>query len=422
MEANIQFINNNLIKPNSKILSNSKKPKKKSKKKTNNVKIDKAIDNNRNENIPKTIKVRNPGIDLIRLICMYGIVINHILFWQIKKGGKYERYSKQLKILDIIFYWHNDGFALISGIVGYKTNKYSNLLYLWLCVFFYSVSIHFYFLKFIRNPIIKDSINVEYFPIIYIRYWYFTAYFGMYLILPVINKGISILTKYELRLVVISTLGIYVFWRRIKNPINDVFHLMRGFSTFWLLILYITGAYIGKYRVDYTGIKKLIYCLICLFIFFYTTFLFYKSIYIGFGNINGYYKRKIIELLYLMLNEDLDSPIRIIQSLSITLFLLQIKYNKYLSKIISFFGQLTFGVYLLHINILVDHNIIPKLFMNDPNNLSSNSTIILFLVKTLKVYSICILIDFLRHLIFTILRIRKICIFLEKIVIKIFSF
>ena len=417
--SKIKFVNDNLIKFSSKNLSS--KSKKKSKKKTNKVNNDKTKENNKIENIPKTIKVRNPGVDIIRLICMYGIIISHILYGNAKGADKFYRYKKELRFLFIISFWHNNGFALISGIVGYKTNKYSNLLYLWLCVFFYSVGIHYYFQKYRPNSIIKDSMEVEYFPIINGKYWYFRVYFGMYLFLPVINKGISILTKSELKFVVISTLGIFAFWRVIKNPKNDVFHLMGGSSVLWLLIFYITGAYIGKYRVTYTGVKKYIYCLICLFTYCFSTFLFYKSNNNGFSNINGYYKRKIINLLNQIINENFDSPIKIIQTISVTLFFLQIKYNKYLSKIICFFGQFAFGIYLVHNNSIIKKNIMNKLFMNDSSNLSLKSTMIIFLGKALKVFIICIFIDFLRHLLFTILRIRKICIFLEKIAFKIFG-
>ena len=65
---------------------------------------------------------------------------------------------------------------------------------------------------------------------IYRRYWFFTSYFGMYLFLPVINKGIVYLTKYELRLVVMTTLFIFRFWRFNKNPDKDVFQMHNGFS------------------------------------------------------------------------------------------------------------------------------------------------------------------------------------------------
>ena len=236
--------------------------------------------------------------------------------------------------------------------------------------------------------------------------------------LPVINKGITILTEYELKLVVISTIGIFAFWRGIQNPKNDVFHLKGGFTVLWLLTFYITGTYIGKYRVVYIGVKKYMFCVICLFIYSFSTFLFYKSFNKELAIIKGYYKSKIIKILNQIITENYDSPIKIIQSISMTLFFLQIKYNKYLSKIISFFGPLTFGIYLMHDNKLIKSKIVSKLFMNEPINLSLNSTIILFLVKGLKIFFICIFIDYLRHLIFALLRIKKFCIFFEKRIIK----
>ena len=58
--------------------------------------------------------------------------------------NRFYRYKRQL-----LFLWHNDGFILISGIVGYKTHKYSNLFYLWLTVFFYTVGMNQY-LKYIK--------------------------------------------------------------------------------------------------------------------------------------------------------------------------------------------------------------------------------------------------------------------------------
>ena len=38
----------------------------------------------------------------------------------------------------------------------------------------------------------------HFFPVIFYKYWYFSEYFGMYLFLPVINKGLSILNQNEL--------------------------------------------------------------------------------------------------------------------------------------------------------------------------------------------------------------------------------
>ena len=378
----------------------------------------KNIDN-KIKNEPKIAKKqRDPSVDFLRLLCMYGTIVHHEL--NVGKGFKiYSKYRRYLNIFKSIFFWHINGFALISGIVGYKSNKYSNLLYLWLCVYFYSVGFHIYFSKFRPNSIVSDSIYVDYFPVIFQRYWYFKQYFGMYLFLPVVNKGISLLSKSELKLVVISTLSIFVFWKDYKNPKSDIFHLGGGHTVLWFLTFYITGAYIGKYRVEYLGIKKFIFSIICLLIFLFTTYLYFKAINNELGFIKGYYKRKIIMFLNRFIKENYNSFNKITQSISIALFILQIKFNKYLAKIICFLGRVAFGIYLVHVNLLVAKNSMAKIFKYDSTNLTLNETLILFLTKALKLFFICIFIDYFRFLLFTFLRIRKICIFLEKMAFKI---
>jgi len=217
--------------------------------------IKNKLSNSINKNKEK--KVRNPGVDTIRIIGMYGIIINHLLFLY-GKGAmfKYSKYSKYLKILHIFSFWHNNGFALISGIVGNNSFKYSNLLYLWFDVFFYSVSINIYFKIFNRGSYIKSNFSKDFFPIIFNRYWYFSAYFGMCLFLPAINLGISNLNKNDFKLMIITLLFLFVFWKDIKNPNEDVFNMNGGFSLIWLLTYYLTGAYICRYRRIYSGIKK----------------------------------------------------------------------------------------------------------------------------------------------------------------------
>ena len=378
--------------------------------------------NNDNINTNKKFqkKIRNPGIDLVRLIGMYCIILNHFL----TKGRAYKKFSRyrdKLFILNIFTDWDNDGFGLISGIVGYKTNRYSNLLYLWITVLFYTVGINLYIGIFKKSFPVRNNISIEFFPIIFRRYWYFTAYFGMYLLLPIINKGIAYLTKQELKLVVLSTLGIFVFWRDFKNPNNDVFNLNQGFSLIWLLIYYITGAYIGKYRNNYYGFKKFFSCIIYINIYMFSTFLYIKIkkriIYLG----KEYHKHQIINILNKMLNERYDSFLKISQSITICLFFLQINFNKYISKIITFLAPLAFGIYLIHMHPLFKLNILPHSFDNEKDDRSAKSIIILLLMKSLKLFIFCIFIDYFRNLLFSILKIKNICFFIEAIIYKIFN-
>lgn len=80
---------------------------------------------------PKIIKKRNAAVDLLRIIAMIGIVYSHVLN-QGKGFHKFRRYKNKLKSLYTYVFWHDNVYALISGIVGYKSTKYSNLLYIWL--------------------------------------------------------------------------------------------------------------------------------------------------------------------------------------------------------------------------------------------------------------------------------------------------
>ena len=243
----------------------------------------------------------------------------------------------------------------------------------------------------------------------------------MYLFLPVINKGISLLTKAEFKLLIASFIGIFSFWANYKGNGRDPFKISRGYSIVWFFCLYLTGAYMGKYRLNYKGIKKFIFCIICLLIYGFATFLYYKMINneLNFGE--GFFKSKIKVFLNLTFNLNLNSVLKVAQSIPICLFALQINFNKYIGRIISFCGPLNFGVYLIHINTIFCQNILGNIFNKYTNNYSLSSAILLILLNDLKIYFFCIFVDYLRYIIFEILRIRKICNFLEKMIFKLVS-
>ena len=106
--------------------------------------INPKINNNDNKQIKK---IRNPGIDIVRLLTMYCILITHSMRFG-KAYTYFNKYERILRLIQSFLSWNNNAFILIPGIVGYKTNKYSNLLYLWLIVIFYSVGIHKYIIAY----------------------------------------------------------------------------------------------------------------------------------------------------------------------------------------------------------------------------------------------------------------------------------
>jgi surface polysaccharide O-acyltransferase-like enzyme len=328
----------------------------------NKISVIKQANNN-----DKKRKVRDSGIDLIRILAMYAIIIHHILVFP-NIIDKYSKY-KELVLMKTSCFWHVSGFALISGYIGYKSNKYSNLLYLWICAIFYSVGISYIFQK--NKSITSKKLEYEDFlPVYFDKYWYFTKYFGMYLFLPVINKGIVGLSKSELRFVVITLILAYVALKDIINPNTDIFLMSNGYSVIWFLIYYLTGAYFGKFKKEYNKIERIVLSVICILVFYFSTFFcFYFSDYSP-KNSDGIFKMKIMEYLKLLFVLRINSFPMILQSISLTLLLTYIKYNKYLVKIIIFIGPLTFGVYLIHMHKIIIRIIIEKLYLTEPYNLS----------------------------------------------------
>ena len=396
--------------------------KKKNKNKSLSKKNDsKEIDNNnfiiinkRYEIKKKIVKKRYPDIDLIRILGMYAIVFHHVLLHG-KALSKYYKYKK-LHLANIYSYWHVCSFALVSGIVGYKTNKYSNLLYIWLWALFYSVGVFLACKKFKPQVVKYSRFYMRFFPIISNKNWYLSKYFGLYLFLPVINKGISVLTKIEFQLLISSILCIYIIWNDLFNPGVDVFTNFFGYSVLSLLMFYLVGAYIGKYRIKFHGIiNKIIVCLFCIFVYFSSSLLCYKLRY------KDKIKSKILLKVKLLYTMRINSVPMISQAFSIIFFSMQLKYNKYIAKLISFIGPLTFGIYLIHENQFIRDIFIKTLFIKDSMKLSCKSVVKLALIRASKIFVICFMIDYVRHLLFCLLRIRKLCIFIEKSIYKIFE-
>ena len=236
--------------------------------------------------------------------------------------------------------------------------------------------------------------------------------------LPIINKGIASLNKSELKITIQFILCIFVFWHDIMNLKSDPFKLNRGYSSLWLLTFYITGSYFGKYKFYYIGTKKYIFCLMNVLIFICSSLLYYKIYHYRLNDLN---KNKFSLRLSYFLTESYDSNLKVFQSISIILFLLQINYNNKLGKIISFVGIHTFGVYLLHDNKYIKIDIINHLLDNEKNNIDLFSVYKLFLTKSSLIFVICIIIDYIRCFLFDLIKIRKMCFFLVKKIIKLLN-
>lgn len=361
-----------------------------------------------NSTVNLKIKQRNPNIDCIRIAGMFSIIIDHLLFHG-KAITKYNKYN-ELQLLNILCMWHVSSFGIISGIVGNKAHKFSNLFYLWIMAVFYCF---IFYLKYSdsNQRSFNDIIISNIFPIINNKYWYFTSYFGIYPFLPFINSGISILSRIQVKKSIYFMIGIFII---MSSYYRDVFSQNSGHSPFSLLIFYIIGTYFDKYIFYKTNsiIIRILICIFCFTIFIFISLISYN---INIKKLFPELKSNIKNLLKIEIN---SFPM-LIQTCSITLFIAQIKFNKIVSKIITFIGPLTFDAYLIHENPLIRSKYISNIFSLSPNNLNLSIIIILIFKNAFLIFTICIFIAYIRNILFKFLKIKIICNYFEIIITKI---
>lgn len=123
-----------------------------------------------------------------------------------------------------------DAFALISGYVGYREReekfRYSNYLVLWLQVVVIGLITAVIFGLFAPGTVGPMAFFRALTPITSNTHWCFTAYTGLFFLMPVINTGIRECTREQLyRLVAVLTALFSVY-----STLGDRWQLKEGFS------------------------------------------------------------------------------------------------------------------------------------------------------------------------------------------------
>ena len=99
----------------------------------------------------------------------------------------------------------------------------------------------------------------------------------------------------------------------------------------------------------------------------------------------------------------------VLQSFSLIIFIAQLKFSKYISKIISFIGPLTFDIYLIHDNIYIRKVFIEKSFNQYYNNINISFICFILFMKGIYIFCLSILFAYIRNIIFRLMMIRRIC-------------
>ena len=290
---------------------------------------------------------RNMGVELFRIVSMILVVMLHV----IGHGGVYSYAPKLSDTYKVAWFLYTmayccvNCYAMISGYANVKSNfKFRKMVHLWLEVVTLNLGLTLAMHFFVPGAVIEtDYWWKAVFPLTMRALWYVCAYFFMFPLIPILNKGLLSLKKYQ-HIAIIFLLQMPTIFRLIMKTDNYV--LGSGYSALWLICLYVIGAYFRIY-----GAPKWAKWYVTLPTFFLATYIAWSYR----MNIETQYVDKLIEKdSELYTNRGIlisyISPCMVVMAVALMMFFMQVKIKRKIPKvIIANLAKATFGVFVLHV-------------------------------------------------------------------------
>lgn len=370
-----------------------------------------------------SVSRRNSGIDMLRILSMFLIVILHVL----GQGGAMIRISSHPSTYQACWFLETCAFCavncygLISGYVGRGTRlRISRLLYLWLTVWFYSVSIALIILAFAPELYVQAGVPKAFsdlfigrelywtlkvlFPVSMKNYWYFSGYAALFFLMPFINRLFDQLTEKECRRMLRVLFGIFSVWTMAPKAItSDFLNLTSGYTFVWLLLLYAAGACMRK--SGYPGWKKRT----CAAVYF-------VCILISWGwkmIIEDLTRASLGKAVFGRMFMTYTSPTIVLCGAALVVLFSKLEVrSSILTALVRFLAPLSFSVYIIHTHPLIWECVLKGAFKSY-SALGPLQVIPAVLVTALTIFLFCSLVDFVRLRLFDLLRVRDLCRLIE---------
>ncbi len=356
----------------------------------------------------KNIKTRQSNFELMRIISMFMIVLWHC----ISHSNILLRTTGNINfLLNLIFMFtavHVNSFILLSGYFGYKNEFNIKKLFATInSVWFYKA---IYALIFVGLGLVTMSyfdLFLFLTPLNYSYsfgtfYWFINVYIVLYILTPFINKLIKHLSKEQFRKLLIllilflSTIPFITINQVINND---------GYQVISFIMLYLIGAYFGKYKIkdnyhfkNYSKNKcQLIFIILLLFILVVDFCMLTTSSYLE-NNSSTFlcYIKSIIDFQKI----SFSSPIIIFESI---IYLLLFETLNFKSKFINNVSKLMFGVYLVHENLFVYNHIYKYLPLGTSGELYGKSVILILFFMAIGIFIVSVIIEWFRQLLFKLI-------------------
>lgn len=292
---------------------------------------------------------RISNIELLRIIAMLMIICHHFV-----KKSSIDFSSTEITFNRLWCQLFQMGgkigsnvFVIITGYfsVNKTSRKLEKAFGLWLQTSFYSIGFYVLYLIFNDTRIVFKDLLVNLFPITYSRYWFMSAYFVLYLLIPYINKLLQNMNKSDYS----SMLILLMFcWCIVPTFLGTSW---QSNNLLWFVFLYLVGGYIKmNLNVDRFNTK------ICIIGIVLLTILLFLSTFV-FDIIGIHYQAFATHSTYFFYQDKI--PVFV---LSVLIFIVFLKLNIGTNKIINMVSSTTLGIYLIHDNYYFRNFLWEKIF------------------------------------------------------------
>lgn len=314
---------------------------------------------------------RQSGIETLRIICMFFILLGHTFFMQ---SAFMPNVHSNVVIFSLGTIVNSIGvaavntFVLISGWFGirYSTKGLLKFLFqffflLWLFWLVALLSGLHETKSFIKN--LLGTVD---------GYWFVFAYAGLYILSPILNLFAEKVSKQEFR----NLLIVFYVFQCFYTWMTDMVNCFNGYGIIFFCSLYLTARYIKMYPVDVlTRHTKLIYLCAVLSIALVT--------------VAGYYflGNALRMLRY-------DNPLVIVSAITVVIIFSRMSFY---SRIINWLAASAFAVYIIHFHPFV-FPYYGKFLLDFLDVFPSGWIVVGYVLYISCVYLLCTMIDQLRIL------------------------
>ncbi len=284
------------------------------------------MENNLNQEL-QTGK-RNVGVDLLRLVAVFMIVLLHVL------RVPYVDSSSSLYVWSEAFLL--GAFNIIALIAGYafSTEKFNlgRVIRLWITGIFYGV-VFYLITSAIKGGFGWTKLIKSFFPVLTRNsyFWFFAPYILILLLVPVLNYAVEKLPR---KGYLIGLLFFSIFFSIVQFS-ADPWGMEDGRNALWLIYLYFIGAYFKKYGFPIKQWWANLCLFLCSSVLTAGLFLIAKNIHIRFW-----------EARYANYFHQYNCLLALIGAIALLALFAQLPIKQSAEKTMRYFSSHSLGIYL----------------------------------------------------------------------------